>query len=119
MGLQVQHGSMWLLLAICIISVVRHEEYGVHGLGCNWGTRSTHPLPAEIVVRLLKDNGFNKVKLFEAEPEPLKALANSGIEVMVGIPNDLLASLASNINAAMAWVNQNVSTYVSNGVNIR
>ena len=60
------------------------------------------------------------MKLFEADPAALKALGNSGIQVMVGIPNDLLATLASNVDAAIAWVNQNVSSYISkNGVDIR
>ena len=93
---------------------------GVEGFAVNWGTRSTHPLTPKIVVRMLKDNGFNKVKLFEADEAALKALGKSGVEVMVGIPNDLLASLANDVNAAIAWVNQNVSNHISkNGVNIR
>ncbi|KAF2285096.1 hypothetical protein GH714_037862 [Hevea brasiliensis] len=54
----------------------------VKGLACNWGTQSTHPLQPNIVVQLLKDNGFNK--------------------------------------AAINWVQQNVSDYVSkHGVDIR
>ncbi|CAN1858164.1 Glucan endo-1,3-beta-glucosidase 6 [Linum perenne] len=90
------------------------------GLAANWGTQSTHPLPGDIVVKLLKENGFDKVKLFEADPAALKALGNSGIQVMVGIPNDLLAPLSSSVQAAIDWVQQNVSTYISkNGVNIR
>ncbi|KAH7850880.1 hypothetical protein Vadar_004145 [Vaccinium darrowii] len=90
------------------------------GLACNWGLRSTHPLPPKIVVKLMKDNGIDKVKLFEADPEALKALGNSGIQVMVGIPNDLLAPLASSVGIAEDWVSQNVSSYIStNGVDIR
>ncbi|GAB4838111.1 hypothetical protein Ancab_027641 [Ancistrocladus abbreviatus] len=90
------------------------------GLCCNWGLRTTHPLPADIVVKLMKDNGVNKVKLFEADPSALKALGNSGIQVMVGIPNELLAPLASSVQAAVNWVAQNVSTFVSHaGVDIR
>lgn len=90
------------------------------GLACNWGTRATHPLPASIVVRLLKENGFDKVKLFEPDDDALTALGNSGIEVMVGIPNDFLATLASTVTAAENWVAQNVSSYISkNGVDIR
>lgn len=109
-----QHFHLVLLSALCIMLS------NADGLACNWGTRSTHPLPPNIVVRLLKDNGFDKVKLFEAEPGPLKALGNSGIQVMVGIPNDLLASLATDANAAAAWVSQNVSSYISrNRVDIR
>ncbi|PKA62136.1 Glucan endo-1,3-beta-glucosidase 5 [Apostasia shenzhenica] len=89
-------------------------------LACNWGTRSSHPLPPDIVVRLLKDNGFDKVKLFEADPQALRALGRSGIQVMVGIPNELLAPLAGSVGAAEQWVKQNVSTFISkDGVDIR
>ncbi|KAJ8767346.1 hypothetical protein K2173_017390 [Erythroxylum novogranatense] len=90
------------------------------GLAINWGTQSTHPLPPRIVVQLLKDNGFDKVKLFEADPGALKALGNSGIQVMVGIPNELLAPLASGVQRAVDWVQQNVSNYISKyGTDIR
>ncbi|KAI4335139.1 hypothetical protein L6164_013812 [Bauhinia variegata] len=113
-----QYFSKCVLLAFCILS--QGLANGVFGFACNWGTRTTHPLPGNIAVKLLKDNGFNKVKLFEADPAALKGLGKSGIQVMVGIPNDLLASIASNVNAAVQWVSQNVSSYISkSGVDIR
>ena len=105
-------------LVCLMLSLVWGE--GVVGLAVNWGTRSSHPLPPDIVVKLLKDNGFNKVKLFEAEAPVLRALGNSGIQVMLGIPNDFLAPLAASVDYAIRWVSQNVSTYVSKyGVDIR
>ncbi|XP_042498757.1 glucan endo-1,3-beta-glucosidase 6 [Macadamia integrifolia] len=92
----------------------------VSGIGANWGTQVTHPLPPDSVVGLLKDNGFQKVKLFDPDSGILKALGKSGIEVMVGIPNEMLASLASSVKAAETWVEKNVSTHItSNTVNIR
>lgn len=92
----------------------------VSGLGANWGTQASHPLPPETVVNLLRDNGFQKVKLFDADYGTLKALGKSGVEVMVGIPNDMLASLAGSMKAAEKWVSKNVSTHISNNnVNIR
>ncbi|XP_057958848.1 glucan endo-1,3-beta-glucosidase 5-like [Malania oleifera] len=116
----------FLWVCVLIMSLVGNNNngnkvgMGVEGLSCNWGTRSTHPLPPSIAVRLMKDNGFNKVKLFEAEPGPLKALGNSGIQVMLGIPNDFLAPLAAGVRFAEDWVAQNVSTYIStHGVDIR
>ncbi|KAE9602516.1 hypothetical protein Lal_00050034 [Lupinus albus] len=113
-----QRCTMFFLLALCIVSQGLVKV--THGFACNWGLRSTHLLPPQIVVKLMKDNGFKQVKLFEADPGALKALGNSAIQVMVGIPNDMLDSLASNVNAAIAWVNQNVSNYISkNGVDIR
>lgn len=69
---------------------------------------------------MLKDNGFQKVKLFDADATILKALGKSGIQVMVGIPNDMLLSLANSVQAAEDWVAQNVSSHVSsNAVDIR
>ncbi|KAM1679222.1 hypothetical protein ACFXTN_035812 [Malus domestica] len=56
---------------------------GVEGLGVNWGTMATHKLPPEMVVQMLKDNGIQKVKLFDAEESTMSALAGSGLEVMI------------------------------------
>lgn len=92
----------------------------VFGIGANWGTQATHPLPASTVVKILKDNGFQKVKLFDADSAILNALGKSGIQVMVGIPNDMLSSLAGSVQAAENWVAKNVSSHIStNGVDIR
>ncbi|GKV03735.1 hypothetical protein SLEP1_g15986 [Rubroshorea leprosula] len=111
--------SKFLLWFFMVVLAFQCPEKGVQGLGINWGTRSTHPLPPNIVVKLLKDNGFDKVKLFEAEPGALKTLGRTGIQVMVGIPNDLLAPLASSVTNAVNWVQQNVSNYISRyGTNI-
>ncbi|XP_019249219.1 PREDICTED: glucan endo-1,3-beta-glucosidase 6 [Nicotiana attenuata] len=103
------------LVTLLMVSIL----HLVSGIGANWGTQSTHNLPPEIVVKMLKDNGFQKVKLFDADYDTLKALGNSGIEVMVGIPNDMLTTLGS-LKAAEKWVSKNVSVHLShNNVNIR
>lgn len=91
----------------------------VSGIGANWGTQATHPMPPRTVVRLLKDNGYRKVKLFDADYDTLRALSKSGLEVMVGIPNDLLATMARSMKDAEKWVSQNVSAHINNGVLIR
>ncbi|KAK0572671.1 hypothetical protein LWI29_035148 [Acer saccharum] len=39
----------------------------VSGLGVNWGTQASHPLPPETIVRLLRGNGLSRVKLFDAD----------------------------------------------------
>ncbi|KAF1002813.1 hypothetical protein AG4045_028374 [Apium graveolens] len=46
----------------------------VNGIGANWGTQATHPLELSTTVKLLKDNGFQKVKLFDADSITLTAL---------------------------------------------
>nr|GEY95538.1 glucan endo-1,3-beta-glucosidase 6-like [Tanacetum cinerariifolium] len=90
-----------------------------NGIGANWGTQCSHPLPPETVVRLLVDNGIQKVKLFDADYGALRALSKSGIEVMVGIPNDMLATMAGSMKSAEKWVSKNISDHLSNSVNIK
>ncbi|KAL0432002.1 UNVERIFIED_CONTAM: Glucan endo-1,3-beta-glucosidase 6 [Sesamum radiatum] len=91
----------------------------VGGIGANWGSQLSHPLPPDKVVRMLRENGIQKVKLFDADYDTLKALGGSGIEVMVGIPNDMLANFATNSKAAEKWVSQNVSHHLTSNVLIR
>ncbi|KAI4380226.1 hypothetical protein MLD38_006441 [Melastoma candidum] len=106
-------GLWWLLLLLFM-------KVAVVGIGVNWGMQSTHPLLPSTVVRMLQDNGFQKVKLFDASSGILNALGRSGVQVMVGIPNNMLSTLAVSIQAAENWVAKNVSLHISSGgVNIR
>ncbi|TVU43319.1 hypothetical protein EJB05_09778, partial [Eragrostis curvula] len=82
-----------VLVLVALLSCAARRSCAI---GVNWGTQLSHPLPPSTVVRLLQDNGFDKVKLFDAEDSILTALRKSGIQVMVGIPNDMLADLAGN-----------------------
>ncbi|XP_030550701.1 glucan endo-1,3-beta-glucosidase 5-like [Rhodamnia argentea] len=84
-------------------------------IGVNWGTISFHRLRPSAVVDLLQQNKVQKVKLFDADPGSLRALEGSGIEVMLGIPNEMLAVLGSSSVASDLWVRQNVSSFVGKG----
>lgn len=89
------------------------------GLGVNWGTMASHPLPPKTVVQVLKDNGIKKVKLFDADPSSMNGLAGSNIEVMVAIPNNMLGMM-TDYDTAKKWVNRNVTRYNFNGgVNVK
>lgn len=108
----VGHNLLVVLVLLSSCSVI-------DGLGVNWGTQASHPLPPNTVVQMLKDNGIKKVKLFDADSNTLSALAGSGIEVMVAIPNDMLAIMTDPDNAKN-WVSRNVSRYLfSGGVDIK
>ncbi|XP_052172506.1 glucan endo-1,3-beta-glucosidase 8-like [Diospyros lotus] len=103
--------KLWMYLCVLIM--------GVEGLGVNWGTMATHKLPPKAVVKMLQDNGIQKVKLFDAEQSTMSVLTGSNIEVMVAIPNDQLAAMTS-YDRAKDWVRRNVTRYNFNGgVNIK
>ncbi|KAJ3696286.1 hypothetical protein LUZ60_001663 [Juncus effusus] len=98
---------------LCLLAI------SVSGIGANWGTQCSHPLPPDTVVKMLKDNGFQKVKLFDGEESSMHALKKSGLEVMVGIPNEMLLMLATSVKSAENWVSKNCSAFINSGVNIR
>ncbi|CAK7337806.1 unnamed protein product [Dovyalis caffra] len=108
-----------LVWSCCLIlaspNVVHVLSTVVPGVGVNWGTMAFHPLPPDIVVNMLKDNGITKVKLFDSDSPTLKALSGTGIEVMIGIPNNQLYILADGIEDAKDWVKENVTAHLHDG----
>ncbi|KAK9060744.1 hypothetical protein SSX86_021450 [Deinandra increscens subsp. villosa] len=90
------------------------------GVGVNWGTMTSHQLPPEKVVEMMRENGFKKVKLFEAEKPIMEALIGSEIEVMVAIPNFMLLDMSRDPSYADYWVDANITTYAyPGGVDIK
>ncbi|KAL1215447.1 Glucan endo-1,3-beta-glucosidase 8 [Cardamine amara subsp. amara] len=113
-------GAVMLVKVGTVIMTVLTLASLVEGFGVNWGNIASHPLNPEIVVRMLKDNKINKVKLFDADSWTMNALSGSGMEVMVGIPNNLLETLAEDYGNAKDWVKENVTHYMrKGGVNIK
>ncbi|KAK4783732.1 hypothetical protein SAY86_018100 [Trapa natans] len=81
---------------------------------------ATHQLPPEKVVRMLKENNFTKLKLFEADERILEALLGTDIEVMLAIPNYMLKKMSEDLSQAASWVEANVTRYKYwGGVNIK
>ncbi|OVA03443.1 Glycoside hydrolase [Macleaya cordata] len=80
-------------------------------IGVNYG-RIANDLPeATKVVELLKSQGINRAKLYDTDPTVLKAFANSGIKLVVALPNELLSSVAKKQSFAYTWVQKNIAAY--------
>ncbi|KAF7834210.1 glucan endo-1,3-beta-glucosidase 8 [Senna tora] len=108
-----------LVLVLSRFHVVRGAQ-SIAGLGVNWGSLASHPMKPSIVVKMLKDNGIKKIKLFDSESYTLDAFVGTDIEVMVGIPNDQLSRFATTYEEAEDWVQQDITKYMHDGgVNIR
>ncbi|KAK6924170.1 Glycoside hydrolase family 17 [Dillenia turbinata] len=104
--------AMVLILLFCILMV---SPSAANTIGVNWGVLSTHPIHPSFVVQMLKDNGIQKVKLFDADSWTVNTLAGTGIEVMLGIPNYQLQRLANKYSHAKDWVQQNVTKHLYEG----
>lgn len=95
-----------LILAWVGVGAVLGESIGI-----NYG-RIANNLPSpEDVVPLVKSIGATKVKLYDADQRVLRAFANTGVEIMVGLGNEYLARM-QDPSKAQAWVKSNVQPYL-------
>ncbi|CDY20780.1 BnaA02g09200D [Brassica napus] len=98
-----------LMLSSFSVMPFTHADSGM--IGVNYG-RIANNLPApEKVVELLKSQGINRVKLYDTDSSVLTALANSGIKVVVSLPNENLSAAAADQSYTDAWVQDNVKKY--------
>ncbi|KAJ3692038.1 hypothetical protein LUZ60_012388 [Juncus effusus] len=106
---------LFLLASILAMSALATTGETLGTIGVNWGIQMTHPVEPAIVVAMLKANGIKKVKLFDADDWTMSALVGSGLEVVVGIPNDQLERMSSKYSHAKDWVKENITRYYKDG----
>lgn len=95
-----------LFLLLLAVSVVNADEDAF--VGVNIGTDlSDMPHPTQVVA-LLKAQQIRHVRLYNADTAMLLALANSGIKVIVSVPNEQLLGIGQSNSTAANWVSHNV-----------
>ncbi|KAK4284706.1 hypothetical protein QN277_001499 [Acacia crassicarpa] len=80
-------------------------------IGVNYGQVADNLPPPEATAKLLQTTTIGKVRLYGADPAIIKALANSGIGIVIGAANGDIPSLASDPNSATQWVKTNVQPF--------
>ncbi|XP_030460372.1 glucan endo-1,3-beta-glucosidase 12 [Syzygium oleosum] len=92
-----------------LLSVLSLAEGG--SIGVNYGRVANNLPSASKVVQLLKSQGIEKVKIYDADPAVLHAFAGTGIRLTVDLPNELLFAAARSLSYSLVWVQRNVAAY--------
>jgi hypothetical protein len=80
-------------------------------LGINYGQVGNNlPSPPQ-VVRLLSSLRIGKVRIYNVNPWVMTAFTNSGIELIVTVPDDLVPSMAVSQSQAVQWLTSSVRPY--------
>ncbi|CAN6563702.1 unnamed protein product [Malus baccata var. baccata] len=110
--------SQWIAFILSFLATIYNHNIEIveakmtFDIGVNYGTLGDNLPSHEDVVQLFKDNHINKMRLFNPNPEVLKALMGQGISIVLGIPNEDLASLSESQEAVDQWFAVNVQPYI-------
>lgn len=74
----------------------------------NYGQVADNLPPPSATAKLLQSTSIQKVRLYGSDPAIIKALANTGIGIVIGASNGDISALASDPNFARNWINSNV-----------
>ncbi|KAH9794604.1 glucan endo-1,3-beta-glucosidase 3 [Citrus sinensis] len=99
-----------LLLFLLAVSAASADKDAF--IGVNIGTDlSDMPSPTQVVA-LLKAQNIRHVRLYDADRAMLLALANTGIQVTISVPNDQLLGIGQSNATAANWVARHVAAHV-------
>ncbi|KAF2553787.1 hypothetical protein F2Q68_00037807 [Brassica cretica] len=77
-------------------------------IGVNYGQVADNLPPPSETAKLIQSTSIQKVRLYGADPAIIKALAGTGVGIVIGTANGDLSSLAADPNAASQWISSNV-----------
>ncbi|CDP18512.1 unnamed protein product [Coffea canephora] len=83
---------------------------GGESLGINYGQVANNLPPPDKVLDLLQALKLTKARIYDSNPEVLSAFANSNIELIVTVENEMLASL-TDPQQALQWVSTRIRPY--------
>ncbi|KAJ9186595.1 hypothetical protein P3X46_002145 [Hevea brasiliensis] len=93
-----------ILLSLLQANIANSQSF----IGVNYGQVADNLPPPSATAKLLQSTSIQKVRLYGSDPALIKALANTGIGIVIGASNGDIPSLASDPNFAKNWVNTNV-----------
>ncbi|XP_074310577.1 glucan endo-1,3-beta-glucosidase-like isoform X1 [Silene latifolia] len=99
--------SLLLLLALLLFSLVPTEAQ----IGVTYGQSGDNLPSPQQVVNLYRSNGIRWMRIYYPDPATLQAIRNSGVTLLLDVPNDQIQNFAQNPSAAVQWVKQNVVPY--------
>ncbi|XP_010541911.1 PREDICTED: glucan endo-1,3-beta-glucosidase 11 [Tarenaya hassleriana] len=102
--------ALFFFGSISIESRVVGAFVGTYGI--NYGRIADNIPSPDKVVLLLKQAKIRNVRIYDADHSVLKAFSGSGLELVVGLPNEYLKEMNSNADHAVSWVKDNVQSFL-------
>ena len=86
-------------------------QQGAQPVGICYGTFADNQPTAQEAIPLIQSVGIQRMRLYGPDHNALQSLRNTKIEVVIGVPNEQLQSVASSQDNANQWVQDNIKNY--------
>ncbi|KAF7843257.1 glucan endo-1,3-beta-glucosidase 14 [Senna tora] len=105
---------LWLLLIFSVLSphVMEHAVSSKWTYGVNYGRIADNLPSPHSVVTLLKAAKIKNIRIYDADHQVLTAFQSSGIEIIIGLPNEFLKDISVAEDRAMDWIKVNVQPFL-------
>ncbi|KAJ8446235.1 hypothetical protein Cgig2_016006 [Carnegiea gigantea] len=100
------------LLSFVFLLLITPASRVESNIGVNYGTNADNLPPPDQVAKFLLDSTIiNRVRLFDSDPDMIRAFAYTGISVTVTVPDVQIPRL-TNLTFAQEWVKAYISPHV-------
>ncbi|XP_074273994.1 glucan endo-1,3-beta-glucosidase 14-like isoform X1 [Silene latifolia] len=99
--------SVIFLLLISQIGATRIDAF-TGTFGINYGRIADNLPSPEKVVQLLRKAKIRNVRIFNYDHSVIQAFSGTGLELVVGLPNENLNDMSTNPDHALKWVKDNI-----------
>ncbi|CAJ1962506.1 unnamed protein product [Sphenostylis stenocarpa] len=103
--------SLLLLLAFTQLHEATSDQTNAPFVGVNIGTDVSNLLPAPDLVNFLEHQKITHIRLYDANPDILRALSGTDIHVTISVPNNQLLAMGSSNATASSWIRKNVAAF--------
>ncbi|KAM0858702.1 hypothetical protein ACQ4PT_047659 [Festuca glaucescens] len=106
--------GIYLAVALCALVLAlapASDATYVPLLGINYGRVGNNLPPPQAALPLLHNLGIGRVRLYDPDPATLRAFSKTGIELYVGVPDQVLAKVADPAGAT-SWLKANILPFL-------
>nr|GEU77726.1 glucan endo-1,3-beta-glucosidase 1 [Tanacetum cinerariifolium] len=99
------------ILSAALTEVKAQRDKDEPYVGVNIGTDVSNLLPPAKLVAFLQQQKVTHIRLYDADPDILKALSKTKIRVIVSVPNNQILGIGSSNTTAANWISRNVVAF--------
>ncbi|XP_057974477.1 glucan endo-1,3-beta-glucosidase 12-like [Malania oleifera] len=97
---------------LLLLFVLLNPFASVSGVGINYGTLGSNLPSPKKVAQLLQSTLFDKVKIYDSNPEILEAFSNTGLDLIVAVENSHVPNISAASSAADEWLTTRVLPFI-------